>query len=644
MKKNQWFTILKEKKPGLLIVLAIALFNVLFLALFSLIVALMSELPYFTAVFHCLAMMLDPGCISDVVDGKGQAVLCIICFIVVIVGLIAFTGSVIGYVSNIIADFIEKANNGKNKLELDDHAIILNWNDRGLEIINEYLLLEEKAVIVVLSDVAREIIEQQVNDTVFSTVREKGVKNKLSIIIRTGSVFSSQQLLDISIESAKTVIVLEESGDDDPLTEDGNGHTIKTLMQVADILSKKQNDKNQKVVVEVTDDWTEGVINEIVECKNNDKVRIVAVPVNQLFGNIFTQFAVMPKLNAIYTDLFSNEGVEFHSFETEYESEKDFVLSYLETHAHTVPLTVRKFLNKNYAICISINEKSLERVTNVAPTLYPIRLSDSCKLKKRHIVILGHNKNLPKILDGLNNFNNEWKGTEDALSVLLLDDASKESKSIDLSKYTFIEDYVQTDIHQKDEISKLISQHLDNENTTVLILSAENAEEGEKDLPALANLIYLQSALNKKKLATDNNIDIVVEIIEPKHHDIVQNYSKSNVVISNRYVSKIIMQIADKEALFDFYKDILTFDTNGEEGKEIYIKNCSTYFEEIPTKMNARDFIYSLYSATLAKFGEGEVAIGVVDENQNINLFSDNLDEQIVSLNENSKLIILSNH
>ena len=643
MKKNQWLTILKEKKPGLLIVLGLALFNVLFLALFSLIVSLMSGMPYFTALFNCLAMMLDPGCISGVVDGTEQVVLCIICFVVVIVGLIAFTGSVIGYVSNIISDFIEKANNGKNKLDLDNHVVILNWNDRGVEIINEYLLLEEKAVIVVLSNIERELIEQQVKDAIFATMREKGIKNKLSVIIRSGNVFSSQQLIDISIDTAKTVIVLEEDGDNNPYTEDGNGHTIKTLMQVADLISKKQNDKKQKVVVEVTDDWTEGVINEIIACKNNDKVRIVAVPVNQLFGNIFTQFAVMPKLNAIYTDLFSNEGVEFFSKESNYASETEFVISHLKTHTHTIPLTTRSLENQTYAIYIGRTDKDVEYTTDVTPTLYPIKLNANYNLKKRHIVILGHNKNLPKILEGLNNFNNEWKKEEDAISVLLLDDASTTKKDVDYSQYSFIEEYVKVDIHEKDFISKLISDHLDKENTTVLILSAENAEEGEKDLPALANLIYLQSALNKRNNNSDN-IDIVVEIIEPKHHDIVQNYSKSNVVISNRYVSKIIMQIADKEALFDFYKDILTFDTDGQQGKEIYIKDCLTYFESVPESMNARDFIYSLYKATLENLGVGEVAIGYVDENDNIILFSGNLTEQNVTLNSACKLIILSDH
>ncbi len=644
MKKNQWLTILKEKKPGLLIVVGIALFNVAFLALFSLLVCLMSDdMSYFTAMFNCLAMMLDPGCISGVVDGTGQVVLCIICFIVVIVGLIALTGSVIGYVSNVISDFIEKANNGKNKLDINNHVIILNWNDRGLEIINEYLLLEEKAVITVLSCLNRETIEQQINDSISTIIREKKVKNKLSIIIRSGSVFSSQQLIDISIDTAKTIIVLEEGCDNNPLTEDGNGQTIKTLMQVADLLSKKTNDKKQKVVVEVTDDWTEGVVNEIITCKNSDKIRIVAVPVNQLFGNIFTQFAIMPKLNAIYTDLFSNEGVEFFSKESDFNCEADFVLSHLETHTHTIPLTTRNFNGEFYDIYIGRTDDDIQYKTIVAPTLYEIKLNKDYTLKKRNIVILGHNKNLPKILEGLDNFNNEWKGDDNAIDVLLLDDSSTTKIKVDYSKYSFIKEYKQVDIHEQEFISKFISEHIDDENTTILILSAENAEEGEKDLPALANLIYLQSAINKKQIINDN-LDIVVEIIEPKHHDIVQNYSKSNVVISNRYVSKIIMQIADKEALFDFYKDILTFDTDGVEGKEIYIKDCSYYFKTLPPKMNARDFIYSIYKATINEFKKGEVVIGYVDANDNIKLFSGNLDEQQLELDNNCKLIILSDH
>ncbi len=643
MKKNQWLTILKEKKPGLLIVIGLGLFNVAFLALFSLIVYLMKEdMTYFTAMFNCLAMMLDPGCISGVVDGTEQVVLCIVCFVVVLVGLIAFTGSVIGYVSNIISNFIEKATNGKNKLDLDNHVIILNWNDRGIEIINEYLLLQKKMIIVVLSNKEREIIEQNINDTIFATIREKNIKNKLSIIIRSGSVFSSQQLIDISIDTAKTILVLEEHVDNNPYTEDGNGQTIKTLMQVTDIISKKQNDKKQKVVVEVTDDWTEGVINEIISCKNNDKVRIVAVPVNQLFGNIFTQFAIMPKLNTIYTDLFSNEGVEFFSTETDFETEEDYVLSHLQTHTNTIPLTIRKYANATYALHIGKNENDINITTDVAPTLYPIKINADYCLRKRNIVILGHNKNLPKILEGLNNYNNEWKGDGDAISVTILDDASL-SKNINFAKYSFIEDSISVDIHEKEYISKLISEQLDKDNTTVLILSAENAEEGEKDLPALANLIYLQSALNKKHLDGDT-LDIVVEIIEPKHHDIVQNYSKSNVVISNRYVSKIIMQIADKEALFDFYKEILTFDVDGVDGKEIYLKSCNNFFEVMPETMSARNLIYSVYKATLDVFGKGQVVIGYVDETQKIKLFSDNLDQHVVSLNEKCRLILLSNH
>ena len=69
----------------------------------------------------------------------------------------------------------------------------------------------------------------------------------------------------------------------------------------------------------------------------------------------------------------------------------------------------------------------------------------------------------------------------------------------------------------------------------------------------LANLIYVREIIDRKKEDPNfdpGSIDVVVEIIDPKHHDIVNSYSVNNVVISNRYISKMIAQIGEVEALF----------------------------------------------------------------------------------------------
>ena len=79
---------------------------------------------------------------------------------------------------------------------------------------------------------------------------------------------------------------------------------------------------------------------------------------------------------------------------------------------------------------------------------------------------------------------------------------------------------------------------------------------------------YLKDILEKKEKENAGfkvtDVNVVTEIINPKHHEIANNYSSSSVVISDRYISKMVSQICEKEALFDFYQDILTYDSDEE--------------------------------------------------------------------------------
>ncbi len=98
------------------------------------------------------------------------------------------------------------------------------------------------------------------------------------------------------------------------------------------------------------------------------------------------------------------------------------------------------------------------------------------------------------------------------------------------------------------------------EDTSILILSDDMATSDNIDANALANLVYVQDMINRKKKENpdfnEESIDVIVEIIDPKHHDIVNSYCVNNVVISNRYISKMITQIGEKEAIYEFYTDI----------------------------------------------------------------------------------------
>ena len=212
-------------------------------------------------------------------------------------------------------------------------------------------------------------------------------------------------------------------------------------------------------------------------------------------------------------------------------------------------------------------------------------------------------------------------------------------------------------MYDKDLICSTIDRFVseNQEDTSVLILSDDSALNEDIDTGALANLIYVQDIINKK-IAEDPNfdaesIDVIVEIIDPKHHDIVNSYNVNNVVISNRYISKMITQISEYESLFAFYNDILSYDEAGVdeyESKEVYIKKVKRYFNEIPRATNAANLVRAVYEASLDKkvsgFVNPTIVLGYVKPGGKLVLFSGDLTQIQVHLEERDKLILFSPH
>jgi hypothetical protein len=141
------------------------------------------------------------------------------------------------------------------------------------------------------------------------------------------------------------------------------------------------------------------------------------------------------------------------------------------------------------------------------------------------------------------------------------------------------------------------------------------------------------------------SVEMIVEIINPKNYDIVSNYSTNNIIISNRYISKIIMQVGEKDSLFDLYYEILTFDEPGEEAipsKELYIKKVNEFFNEIPPPCNAAELIRAVYQAS--PDDNKSVVLGYFRADGEMHLFGGKQTDIQVALTGEDQLIIFSNH
>ena len=166
---REWFSIKVSQQPGQVVLFAILVFNLLFFlvgALVIMILAGQNEMSFFEALYCTITMILDAGCIEAVVGDVGAAgyLIPIICIGIVIIGMITFSGAVIGYVTNYISGFIENSNSGNTSINVSEHVIILNWNSRASEIINDFLYAEHDQIIVVLSDMDKDEITREVGE------------------------------------------------------------------------------------------------------------------------------------------------------------------------------------------------------------------------------------------------------------------------------------------------------------------------------------------------------------------------------------------------------------------------------------------------------------------------------------------------
>jgi len=697
-KLYEWWSLHRAKNPGSMVLGMILLFNILFFLISATVISAMDldgteGMDILHAAFCTLTMILDAGCIQFVISdiGKAGVFVSLFCLTVVLIGMISFTGAVIGYFTNYISHFIESAHAGKNKVVLSNHIIILNWNSRASEIINDYLYAEEEHNIIVLVNSRKEEIQQEIEERISGTINRENRKlerkyahlplrrrlkmlrrhrfrRKVTVLVREGDVFSSKQLRDISLERAQSIIILSnevrstscrfENRDLSERHGRGNSQTVKTLMQVLDITASNQMEERQKIIVEITDSWTKNLVDGIIRGKQAAGNRdIIPVRVNKILGQLLSQVSLLPDLNNTYGELFSIQGVEFHSARQAVEEDLPvYFRRFYSKHRHAIPLATMNYKGENYCYYAAECAQDLEIITpNPIETTLKVHINPDYRMPSRNIILLGHNSKCSHIMQGYRSFCEEWNyDGEPIISVLVIDDKQHLEKMNHYREYPFVVKTVEADIYDEKLICETLETYISNATrpTSVLILSDDISAEEDVDSNALANLVYVQNILARKREKGDpvvDLIDLVVELVDPKHHDIVSSYSVDNVVISNRYISRMIVQIGEVDALFDFYVDILTYDDQETESNEIYIKRAGDYFTELPGKTTAEQLIRAVFEATsdpkLPKEQNNMTALlGYINKDGELKLFSGDQSAIKVELTPEDKLVLFADH
>lgn len=607
--------ILKENNPSAFVFLMIILVNVLSVILSSLLLLFLPENKgrgFFEMMRFAFTLMINPSGRYQYSDYPASL---IITTVVVLMGMISLTGGTVGYITNVINQILERSANHRNKLRISNHIVILNYNHKVPSLIYDYCFDDiENTYITILSEKPKEEIEKQIAN-VFSSHHSKNQFRNL--IIRRGNPMSKLDLDQISLRTAKTVLLMTPdyiNNINNNINNYANPDTdqsfsiAKLFMFVTWYFSADQNPCRTNIVVETANANVENMVREY----HLEQTNQVAIPVNynEILGKIMAVTAIMPSLNDVLLHMISFEGVEIYLKDLKNSgNSENSIMDEIRSQKTAVPLFDLDLQGQKKRVYIAENEneiyhlKSDMKSDNASPLRKPLpeqTLRPCIALEKSGIIIIGTNSKLPYILESLTSFMEEYPDMQ--LHAVLMD--TEENKPI-LEQYYADSKYRKILHTGQPVVIENIFNPLENldlallrQTNSILFLSDEHCEPSRMDEKPLLFWSKL------KDIENFNARDCIVEILDMQNKDMIQRRNRDQVIVSDKFLSCLYAQIGKDPARLNVIKDFITFREDASvpvNECNLFAVRCGVFFRDYKGDLcftSKRELILWVYEAT----------------------------------------------
>ena len=286
---------------------------------------------YFTAFITAAKWLITPNSLTLIDAAHGERLMLMVAIVVVILGMVLFSGAIIATVTTALRTFIDKKSKAKGKIFVNNHFVILNWSSKVPEMIYNLMLKGFKHNIVILSDKDKEYVDAELKSLFLTNDVKK--KMKTNLIIKEGDSLLRGNLEDISIEQASQICVMSKEGMVDLDDDNVVNSDLLNLKIILKLGSFKLKDDCQ-IVVETDSEEARAQIDGLSrKLSSLRKLNITALSFNKKIGQIIAQSLVMPQMSSLYSELFSFEGSQFYSVESEQSIDE-----FMRTHYDAIPV------------------------------------------------------------------------------------------------------------------------------------------------------------------------------------------------------------------------------------------------------------------------------------------------------------------
>ena len=535
---------------------------------------------FLSAFISASRWMISPNSLT-LLDVNENRMMIMLAIVIVVIGMILFSGAIIATVTTALRAFIDKKSKAKGKIIVNNHFVILNWSSKVPEMIYNLMLKGFKHNIVILSDKSKEYVEAELK-SLFLTNDVKQ-KIKANLIIKEGDSLLRANLEDISIDKASQICVMVKEGMVDLDDDDVVNSDLLNLKIVLKLGSFKLKEDCQIVVETDADEARAQIDNLSRKLASLRPLNISAISFNKKIGQIIAQTLIMPQMSNLYNELFSFEGSEFYSVESDQSIDE-----FMKSHDNAIPVHEDEHL-----FVLSSSEESVD---------------------KRRSEEYTHDRKFKKARSRANVDASIFIIGENAKSKFLLQSLER------------AHEYGDIDFHYKHygkmEIKELINDVKETEGERkILILSDDKVSEDSYDANVFVALIELSKAFPQKE-----GITYITELLDSRNLASVKDFNIHNTIISNRMMSLLITQLALNKSSKKFFEKVLTISTMKKENDfDIVIgkaKQSIVITEDMKFESKA-DLLRTYYNT----FDGIRILIGLVQDDE-IKLLDSNQDKK----------------
>ena len=476
---------------------------------------------YISAFIGSVRWMVSPNSLT-LLSVREDLAMMVLAILMVVLGMVLFSGAIIATVTTSLRAYIDRKSHAKGRIFVENHFVILNWNSKVPDMINNLMVKGFEHNIVILSPKNKEYIESEIRSLLLAN--EVTEKMKVNLIIKEGDPLLRTNLEDISIDRAKQICVMA-SDDVDDVDDDGIINHDLLNLKIALRLGSFKIREDCQIVIETDSDETRGQIENLSHRVNSLKrLSIIPVSFNKKIGQIIAQSLVTPAMSGLYSTLFSFGGSEFYSIE----SDED-IRSFMAAHSCSIPV-----YKENRLFVLAEDEGMIEKCRKV-----PYETSDSFKpigfekIVSDPIFIIGDSKKKRFVLESL-------------------------SRSKEYGNAEF-----QIHYYEKRENDRLIKDLRANPGPKkVLILSDDSAHSESYDANVFVTLIELSKAFPGRE-----NITFITELLDSRNRQSIQDFNIKNTIIPNQMMSLLITQLALNRDSKLFYERVLATANSTKEGE-----------------------------------------------------------------------------